>query len=168
MANPRIDPLTYAVLLPTLYAAHTVADHVVQTDQQAATKATSWRGMAGHVGGYQLTQGIAVGAVLAASGLRPTWRGLLAGTLVSAASHAFLDRRWPVIELLKRTGSSRFARAQVHVAPVRVLPGGAARSEQWTTDQSVPLPLHGPYLADQALHHVCLAVAAALMAVRRG
>lgn len=137
----RIDPLTYAVLLPTLYAAHTVADHVVQTDAQAARKADSWRAMAGHVGGYQATQAVSVWAVLRATGLRASWRGLLAGWVLSGATHAFLDRRWPVKAALRCTGSPQFAE---------------------TTS-----PLHGPYLADQALHHGCLAIAAALMAWRR-
>ena len=30
-----------------------------------------------------------------------------------------------------------------------------------------PAPLHGPYLADQSLHHVCVALAAAVIAWRR-
>jgi hypothetical protein len=31
-------------------------------------------------------------------------------------------------------------------------------------EQQVPAPLHGPYLADQALHHACLFVAALILA----
>lgn len=156
----RINPTLYAVLLPTLYAAHTVADHVVQTDHQAARKATSWRAMAGHVAGYQATQALAVGAVLAATGLRASRRGLLAGWLLSGVTHAILDRRWPVVAILRRTGSPGFAspRIRVHV-PV------SATGVPTETTATGPLPLHGPYLADQALHHGCLALAAALMAV---
>jgi hypothetical protein len=133
-----VNPLRFAVLLPTLYAAHTVADHVVQTDHQAAAKASSWQAMAGHVGGYQATQAAAVLGVLRATGLRASGRGLLAGMLLSAATHAFLDRRWPVRAVLRATRSPNFA--------------------------DMVTPLHGQYLADQALHHGCLLLAAGLMA----
>jgi hypothetical protein len=172
----RIDPLAYAVLLPTLYAAHTVADHVVQTDHQAANKASSWRAMAGHVGGYQVTQALAVGGVLAATGLRHPGFGVLAGMAFSAATHAFLDRRWPVVRLLELTASPNFARAVIPgqealVAPASVRhvygPGGAREVGRKPTHAAVraqPLPIHGPYLADQALHIGCLAAAAAIMA----
>ena len=134
----RADPLTYAVVLPTLYAAHTVADHVAQTDHQAAAKATSWRAMAGHVGSYQLTQAIAVTAVTTLTGVRVGWPQLLAGMAFSGATHALLDRRWPVRWLLRRTRSPLFA--------------------------EMTIPLHGVYLADQALHTGCLLIAAALIA----
>lgn len=135
---PRVNPLRYAVLAATLYAAHTVGDHIVQTDHQAAGKATSWRAMAGHIAGYQATQAAAVAAVLRATGLRASRRGLVAGALLSGVTHAILDRRWPVTAILRATRSPRFA--------------------------EMAAPLCGPYLADQALHHGCLALAAALMA----
>lgn len=142
----RINPLTFAAVLGTLLVAHNVADHIVQTDHQAAGKASAtpaeWiPAMAGHVGGYQVTQAAALAAVLPAAGLRPSWRGLLAGTVFSAATHAFLDRRWPVAAILRRTGSPKFAELQA--------------------------PINGPYVADQALHHGCLLVSALLMSLRR-
>jgi len=159
----RVDPLTYAVVLPTLLVAHNVADHVVQTDHQAASKATSWRGMAGHVGTYHVVQ---VGALLALRGLagvRPSWGRTVAGVAFSALSHAFLDRRWPVVALLRRTGSAGFAAPKIQVDGYgRAHTGGMPTSVTATG----PLPLHGPYLADQALHHGCLAVAAAAIAWR--
>lgn len=141
----RINPLTFAVTLGTLLVAHNVADHICQTDRQAGHKAAEdpreWvPAMAGHVGSYQLTQAAALAAVLPAAGLRPSWRGLLAGSLFSALSHAFLDRRWPVKTILQRTGSPKFAELQT--------------------------PINGPYLADQALHHGCLFASALLMARR--
>jgi hypothetical protein len=138
--SARINPVVYAVLLPTLLAAHTVADHVIQTDHQAATKATAWRGMAGHVGGYQATQAGAVAAICALTGVRLSWRHALAGWLLSGVTHAILDRRWPVRLILRSTRSPVFA--------------------------DMTTPLHGQYLADQALHTGCLAVAAALMSRR--
>lgn len=138
----QVDPLAFAVILPTLYAAHTVADHIVQTDHQAATKATSWRGMAGHVGGYQATQAVAVITIAALSGVRLSRRHAVLGMAFSAVTHAILDRRWPVRAILRATRSPGFADA--------------------TT------PLYGVYLADQALHTGCLAIAAAVIASGRG
>lgn len=161
----RTDALTYAVVLPTLYAAHTLADHVLQTDWQARNKASDWRAMAAHVGGYQATQLVAVVGLAKITGVCLSRRGLIAGSLLSALSHALLDRRWPVTRLLSATGSANFARALIDVLPGMVRPG-AIRGEQFAHSPPAPLPLHGPYLADQALHTVCLALAAALIARR--
>lgn len=141
----RICPLTFAATLGTLLVAHNVGDHIVQSDCQAAGKAAAepaeWvPAMCGHIGGYQAAQAAALAAVLPASGLRPSWRGLLAGTVFSAASHAFLDRRWPVRWILQHTRSPKFADLQA--------------------------PINGPYVADQSLHHGCLFVSALLMALR--
>jgi hypothetical protein len=133
-----VDPLKLAVLLPTLWAAHNVGGHLVQTDHQAAHKAGNWSAMAGHVSGYQTAPAVAVGAVLGATGLRCNRWALLAGAMFSAGTHAFIDRRWPVRKLLQSTGSAGFA--------------------------DLATPINGPYQADQALHHGCLLVAALLMA----
>lgn len=138
----KADPGALAVLLPVLWAAHNVGDHLVQTDHQAMHKQQEWPAMAGHVGGYQVTQAVAVGAALAATGLRPNRWALLAGAAVSAATHAFIDRRWPVRKLLMATGSEGFA--------------------------TMRAPIFGMYQADQALHHGCLLIAALVMAARRG
>lgn len=124
---------TYAVLM----AAHDLGDHVVQTDHQAATKATSWTGMAGHVGSYTALQVVALTA-LRAGGVRPSWRRVLAAVAWSAGTHAILDRRRVVAWLLRVTRSPKFAKLET--------------------------PLNGPYLADQALHHGVLVVAAAILA----
>lgn len=143
--------------MATLWAAHDLADHVAQTDHQAANKASSWAAMAGHVGTYQATQFGALLAVSRATGTPLSWQGMLAGGAFSAVSHAFLDRRWPVRRALELTGSPSFARSTVvDVSPRAVSDLGF-----------VPLPLHGPYLADQALHHACLLVSALLIAGRR-
>jgi hypothetical protein len=148
--------------MAALWAAHDLADHVVQTDQQAATKATSWRGMAGHIGGYQLTQAAAL-AALRPLGVRPSWRRALAAVALSAGTHALLDRRWPVVRLLERTGSARFSQPVLEgqAATVVWAPG---HPDAVAVVEGRPLPLHGPYLADQALHHACLAVAAYVLA----
>lgn len=132
---------TYAALLP----AHDLADHVLQTDHQAAGKAAAegwWGPMAGHVGSYHALQ-LAALVALRRLGVRPSWTRTVVAITVSAGTHAFLDRRWPVKWTLQRTGSPGFA--------------------EMTT------PLHGGYLADQALHHTILAICAAILAGgRRG
>lgn len=130
----------FAVVLPTLLVAHNVADHIVQTDHQAAAKVDDWTAMAGHVGTYQATQLGALMAVSRATGTRLGWRGMLLGGAFSALTHGFIDRRWPVKRLLRATRSPNFS--------------------EMTT------PLHGVYLADQALHHGCLLVSALFMAAR--
>lgn len=136
--NRVTDPLKFAVLLPTLWAAHNIGDHVVQTHHQATNKAHDCRGMAGHICGYQATQAIAVGAVLAATRMRANGWAFVAGAVFSGATHAFIDRAWPVRKLLCATGSEEFAEMRT--------------------------PIFGMYQADQALHHGCLLIAALLMA----
>lgn len=87
--------------------------------------------------------------MLRAAGVGASWWRVLAATGWSAGTHAFLDRRrWPVRRILELTGSPGFACGK--------FTAGARDAEQ-------PVPLHGPYLADQ-LHHACLAVAAAILA----
>jgi hypothetical protein len=148
----RVDPIAFAVLLPTLLVAHNVGDHVAQTDHQAARKTKDWSAMAGHIASYQGVQAVAAGAVLAATGLRCNRWALLAGAAISAGTHAFIDRRWPVAAVLDATGSPDFADLTVSArrGPVKF-----------------QFP-QGMYLADQALHHGCLLVAALVMAARRG
>lgn len=85
-----------------LLAGHLLGDWVVQTDHQAANKATSWKAMLGHVTTYH--------AVLTAFVLPVWWSPwALAGIAVSYVTHAFIDRRWPVRRLLKATGSDWFS-----------------------------------------------------------
>jgi hypothetical protein len=149
----RIDPLTFAVALGTMWAAHDIADHVVQTDHQAGSKADPrpavWiPAMVRHVGGYQLTQVVALTVTLRASGLKPSLRSLISGSLISAVSHTFLDRRWPVKKAMCSTGSRPFAEMEI-VA----------------TSGAIFRP--GMYQADQALHHGFLWLSALAMAVQR-
>lgn len=141
MSTKTDRAVRFAVALATLLVAHNVGDHIVQTDHQAANKAKSWPAMAGHVGGYTATSAGALGLVASATGTRFGWRGLLAGLTFSAATHALIDRRWPVAWVLRKTGSPNFAELQT--------------------------PINGPYVADQALHHGCLLAAALMMAGRK-
>lgn len=130
----------FGAALAALWGAHDFADHVVQTDHQAAHKATSWAAMSGHVGSYTAVQ-VAALAALRPLGVRPSWRRTVAAVAWSAGTHALLDRRWPVTKILQGSGSSGFAALQT--------------------------PINGPYLADQGLHHACLLVSALVLASGR-
>lgn len=149
----------FAALIATMHAAHNVGDHIVQTDDQAARKMRpdGWGALAGHVASYHAVQ---LAALLVANrllGLRlPAGRTAVA-LAVSAGTHALLDRRWPVRRLLEATGSSGFARGTYQLA-----------RDQFTHVQPVQaVPLNGPYLADQALHHAALWLAALIAASGR-
>jgi hypothetical protein len=135
---------TLSAVFVALFAAHHLGDHVIQTDHQAATKALpgrrGWAAMAGHLATYHAAAVVAL-ILLALAGVPLTVAGCAAGLALSAVTHGFLDRRWPVQWILRATGSPRFAES--------------------TT------PLHGGYLADQSLHIACLFVSALLVAVIR-
>jgi hypothetical protein len=155
----------FAAVLSTMHAAHNVADHVLQTDTQAIGKTEpglGWRSMAGHVGSYHATQvaALAVADRTLGLGLRPGRTAV--AVAFSAATHAFLDRRWPVRRVLELTGSPGFARPRTVVGVPVDGNGRVLGATGVPTDVQAygPVPLHGPYLADQALHHACLWVAA--------
>ncbi|TBO57536.1 hypothetical protein EYS09_22255 [Streptomyces kasugaensis] len=144
---------TLGALGAVLSAGHALADHVLgQTDHQSARKAApsredvdrgvnprrGWGACLAHVAQYHLVLGALIAIAWAVLPLQMTWVGLAAGLVVSASTHALLDRRWPVRWLLEHTGSPGFA----------------------TLEKD---GVSGPYLADQALHKTALLVAAALM-----
>ncbi|MEU9015669.1 hypothetical protein AB0D12_39545 [Streptomyces sp. NPDC048479] len=72
--------------------------------------------------------------------LQMSWTGLAAGLAVSAVTHAFFDRRWPVRWLLEHIGSKGFTELKA---------GG----------------MNGMYLTDQALHQAALLISALLIAL---
>lgn len=169
MTRRLVDPAAFGAVLAALWAAHDLADHVVQTDHQAAGKAARYgwaMPMAEHVAGYHAVQLAALAALRSLAGVRPSWRRTLAGVALSAGTHALLDRRWPVVAILRATGSPGFARSNV-VSVHHDVDGFGRASTGGGVPHSVEaiglLPLHGPYLADQALHHACLAVTAAII-----
>jgi hypothetical protein len=96
-----------ATVFVVLLAGHLLGDWVAQSDWQATTKTRSWAALAAHVATYHLL----MGALLLVPVLRdgwPAWKAL-AALLVSAATHAVIDRRWPVRALLTATASPGFA-----------------------------------------------------------
>lgn len=121
-------------------AAGAVADHWLQTSHQAAHKAdgglAGHRVMARHVASYAGSQAVALVAAnrLLGMNLRPS--RIAAAVAFSAATHWFIDRRWPVRKLCDATGKMGFHDM-----------GG---------------PLGGAYILDQSAHHMMEAVAAAI------
>jgi hypothetical protein len=95
-------------IFPILFAAHMLGDWVIQTDKQAMAKMTSWPAMAGHVLTYHLCM-----AALVLPFSHDRWA--LLGLVISAATHGFIDRRWPVRWLLRKTGSANFSELQLGV-----------------------------------------------------
>lgn len=153
---------TFGTVLAALVAAHDFGDHIVQTDHQAANKAEDWRAMGGHVGGYTVTQLAALRVV----GVRLfSWR-TLAGVAFSAATHAFIDRRWPVKWLLRHTGSPNFAMPLLTAGGELTIPTRFPEQSRYYRQLIAVtgnVPIHGPYLADQALHHACLFISARII-----
>ncbi|GIJ58651.1 DUF3307 domain-containing protein [Virgisporangium aurantiacum] len=107
---------TAAITFVALYAGHQIGDHVVQTNAVAATKGapsaeqlaagvSPWAGWAAclkHVASYTGTQAVALAVVWVVSPLGPV--GAAAALLVSASTHAVIDRRWLVRRLIRAKG----------------------------------------------------------------
>jgi hypothetical protein len=83
-------------LFDRLLIAHILGDWLFQTEWQATNKERNWRAMAAHVGVYHLI----VLAVLAhACGLADP--RIYGGVAFLALTHALIDRRWPVLRLMR-------------------------------------------------------------------
>lgn len=104
----------FAAVSTLAYALHTVADHWVQTDHQAGTKGKPGRdgalACAAHVATYTAVNGGGVLALNRALGLGLTWRGILVGQVISAATHYWADRRYTLEALADATGKGDFYR----------------------------------------------------------
>ena len=99
----------FLVLLP----GHLVGDWVTQSDWQATNKTRSWAALAGHLARYHSVMGLLLLLPVLRDGW-PTWKALTV-LAVSAASHAVIDRRWPVRALLRAAGSPAFATVEWRV-----------------------------------------------------
>jgi hypothetical protein len=125
-------------LFALLYVAHLLADYPLQTDHQAAHKAdksrAGWAANLTHAGTHVLTCGLALTvAALVLDEPVGLWPGVAALAWIGA-SHAVIDRRWPVTWWMQHTGQAAFAQH-----------GGAAH-------------------VDQAAHLLAVAVAATALA----
>lgn len=106
--------VTFAVLLPGVLVAHQVADHWVQTSDQAGTKGQpGWAGRvacASHVATYTLTTAGVTAWLWWVFALSVTPVGFVAGQVVSAVTHYWADRRFTLARLCDRLGRGRFYR----------------------------------------------------------
>jgi hypothetical protein len=102
LADPTGEAATFAAVFATLYAAHQIADHWVQTQWQADTK-----GQPGWPGRLACAL-VLLATTYGATGLRPKPLELVIGLTVSAVSHYIADRRTPLIAIAERLGAIRF------------------------------------------------------------
>ena len=121
-----------AIVFLILLTGHLLGDWVAQNDWAATNKTHSWAALGAHVATYHLI----IGLLLLLPILRDGWPAgnALVVLTVSAASHALIDRRWPVQALMRAAGSPGFA------------------TVEW-----------GVIAADQALHLSILAMLAVLL-----
>lgn len=89
------------MLFPLLIAGHLIGDWIFQTDRQAQGKTTSWRANQAHMLTYHVA--LTALAVWAAG-----WF-IIPIVAISWITHSIIDRRWPVIWLMRHTGSGPFA-----------------------------------------------------------
>ncbi|MFE9536646.1 hypothetical protein [Streptomyces sp. NPDC006691] len=144
---------TFGAVWAVLSVGHNLADHVIgQTDVQANGKAApsatevaegvsprrGWGACLGHVAQYHLVMAGLLALAWAVLPLELSGTGLAVGLIVSAVTHAFFDRRWPVRWLLEHVGSKGFADLKA-------------------------AGMNGMYLTDQALHQTALLVSALLI-----
>ena len=141
-----------------------VADHWLQTGHQAAHKADTGvaghRAMAGHIASYAGAQALAVVAAdrLLGMGLKPG--RIAAAVAVSAATHWFIDRRWPVRKLAEATGKTGCKRDGRCTDPEHAPDGSDCDGGFHTLGG----PLGGAYVLDQSAHHLMEAVASVVAA----
>jgi uncharacterized protein DUF3307 len=115
--NPQMDAISPALavvgaVFAALYAAHVVGDHWVQTSGQAGAKgAPTWAGRladTAHVITLTITKLVALAALAAVSGWRPSLWQVGAALVVDAASHWWADRRTTLAALADRVGKGEF------------------------------------------------------------
>ncbi|MGW6877126.1 hypothetical protein ACWGHA_32875 [Streptomyces xanthophaeus] len=147
---------TFEAVWAVLSVGHNLADHVIgQTDQQAEGKAApsaaevadgvsprrGWGACLRHIAQYHLVMAVTLALAWAVLPLQMSWTCLAAGLALSAVTHAFFDRRWPVRWLLEHVGSKGFAELKA-------------------------AGMNGMYLTDQALHQTALLTSALLITLR--
>lgn len=166
------DALTFAVVMPALLVAHNVADHWIQTDHQAGHKgASGWPGRiacAKHVATYTATTAATVALLWWLFALPIAWPWMVAGQMVSAATHYWADRRFTLAKLCERTwvrGFYRLGQPRETVAVlndkssyVKLYEGGTEGPVEWDN----PSLGTGAYALDQSWHWAWLFVAAVL------
>lgn len=140
---------TFAATYAALTAAHEVADHWIQIDDQAIHKGNPGRdgtiACLEHVITYTATQAAALAAVQRATGMRLSWRRAALGLAISAATHYIADRQGGHWRDEKPRSIVRLAAATGHAGWLQRDPNAG-------------------YLMDQSWHKGWIAVAALVAA----
>ncbi|MGW5295495.1 DUF3307 domain-containing protein [Streptomyces bacillaris] len=114
----------FASLFVLLYLGHLLADYPFQSDHQATHKAerttTGWAAALTHAATHvaTCTAALTLGA-LVLDDVALSLPVVAAALVWIGASHAFIDRRWPVLWWMRRTGSTAW-----------IAHGGAAHVDQ--------------------------------------
>ncbi|WP_334665665.1 DUF3307 domain-containing protein [Streptomyces cyaneofuscatus] len=114
----------FASLFVLLYLGHLLADYPLQSDHQAARKAdrspSGWYANLTHAATHVATcaAALAVGA-LVLDDVAVSLPVALVALVWIGATHAFIDRRWPVLWWMTRTGQASWVKH-----------GGAAHVDQ--------------------------------------
>ena len=102
----------FANLFVLLYVGHLLADYPLQTDHQAACKASGgWSGWAPnlvHAATHVATCGVLLAAGAVGLGFDVTALGAVVALVWIGATHSLIDRRWPVAWWMTRTGQSDY------------------------------------------------------------
>ena len=150
---------TFAAVYVTLWVAHQVADHWVQTGHQALTKGQpGWPGRlacAAHVGSYVLTALVLLPGVALLLDLPLSVAGVLVGQLVSGVTHYWADRRTPLRKLAELVGKGDFYRLGAPRPDLHVVSG-----VREVVPHDNPSIGTGAYALDQSWHVFWLLVAA--------
>ncbi|OXY89154.1 DUF3307 domain-containing protein [Streptomyces sp. 2R] len=101
----------FASLFVLLYLGHLLADYPLQTDHQAAHKAdrcaSGWAANLTHAATHVATCGAALAlGVVVLDDVALSLPVVLVALVWIGATHAFIDRRWPVLWWMRRTGST--------------------------------------------------------------
>jgi hypothetical protein len=116
-----------AVTFVALFAGHQIGDHIAQRNVDAAAKGaptperlaagehpwTGWRACLRHVGTYTLAQVVALALVSIAAPMR--WYGTVAAVIVSACTHAVIDRRWIVRAMVRAKRCQHWTEGPYHI-----------------------------------------------------
>lgn len=113
----------FASLFVLLYVAHLLSDYPLQTDHQAAHKAgvgaCGWRANIAHAATHVLVTMVALAAGITVLGLDVNPVAVVVGIVWIGATHAVIDRRWPVARWMAFARQAGFAQH-----------GGAAHVDQ--------------------------------------
>ncbi|MET9956322.1 transcriptional regulator [Streptomyces sp. NPDC006339] len=150
---------TFAAVFATLWVAHTVGDHWVQSSAQSAAKGKpGWTGRLAdtrHVIGLTLTKAVLLALAALVLDLRLTAVGLTAGLALDAGSHWWADRRSTLAWLAKVTNKTEFYNLGTGAHPAHPTTADGTPSAHIGT---------GAYALDQSFHALFLFFAALIIA----